>query len=185
MRNPETITRNIAVRFEKEYGRKLTTGETARVKAASGEALRNFGGLSVRKYITEHIGEGNGLSRFEDIATGKDTDIRRAVHKEVMECILELAGRIGTRVGVSAIKFVREWRDDYDGVEVKGSVEIEVDTEKFKQQNKHARYAETHVRVMGPDGKKKWYPKEQCEKVKVGTGGTGWKWVLKKEAQND
>ena len=118
MRNPETITRNIAVRFEKEYGRKLTTGETARVKAASGEALRNFGGLSVRKYITEHIGEGNGLSRFEDIATGKDTDIRRAVHKEVMECILELAGRIGTRVGVSAIKFVREWRDGDEGEEL-------------------------------------------------------------------
>ena len=73
--------------------------------------------------------------------------------------------------------------DKYDGVEVKGEVEIAVDTEKFKQQQKHARYAETHVRVMGPDGKKKWYPKEQCEKVKVGTGGTGWKWVLKKEVK--
>ena len=74
--------------------------------------------------------------------------------------------------------------DNYDGVEVKGSTEIEVDTEKFKQQQKHARYAETHVRVMGPDGKKKWYPREDCEQVKVTTGGTGFRWVLKKEVEN-
>lgn len=74
--------------------------------------------------------------------------------------------------------------DNYDGVEVKGEVEIEVNTEKFKQQQKHARYAETHVRVTGDDGKKHWYLKEECVQVPVTTGGTGWKWVLKKGVQD-
>lgn len=74
--------------------------------------------------------------------------------------------------------------DNYDGVEVKGSVEIDVGSEMLKEKNKHARYAETHVRVMGPDGKKKWYPKEDCVQVPVTTGGSGFRWELKKEAQN-
>lgn len=115
MRNPETITRNIAARFKDAYGRELTAAERAAVKSASGEALRKFSGLKVRAYVTENIGLANGLCRFEDIASGKDTDIRRAVHKEVMECLLEYAGRIGTRIGKQAIAFVREWRDGDEG----------------------------------------------------------------------
>lgn len=118
MRNPETITRIIAARFEKEYGRKLTAAERVAVKSASGEALRKFSGLKVRAYVTENIGLANGLCRFEDIASGKDTDIRRAVHKEVAECLLEYAGRIGTRIGRQAIAFVREWRDGDEGEEL-------------------------------------------------------------------
>lgn len=115
MKNPALITAIIAARFEKEYGRELTAAERAAVKSASCEALRKFSGLKVRAYVTENIGLANGLCRFEDIATGKDTDIRRAVHKEVMECLLEYAGRIGTRIGKQAIAFVREWRDGDEG----------------------------------------------------------------------
>ena len=74
--------------------------------------------------------------------------------------------------------------DNYDGVQVKGSVEIEVDPEMLKEKNKHARYAETHVRVTGPDGKKKWYPKEDCVQVPVTTGGSGFRWA-RKEVEND
>lgn len=74
--------------------------------------------------------------------------------------------------------------DNYDGVEVKGSVEIEVYPEKLKAKDKHARYAETHVRVAGADGKKHWYPKEECVQVPVTTGGTGFAWKLKKEVEN-
>lgn len=118
MRNPETITRNIAARFVENFGRELTAAERAAVKSASGEALRKFSGLKVRAYVTENIGLSNGLCRFEDIASGKDTDIRRAVHKEVAECLLEYAGRIGTRIGKQAIAFVCEWRDGDEGEEL-------------------------------------------------------------------
>lgn len=116
MRNPETITRNIAARFVENFGRELTAAERVAVKSASGEALRKLNGLKVRAYVTENIGLANGLCRFEDIASGKDTDIRRAVHKEVMECLLEYAVKIGTRIG--AIDFVREWRDGDEGEEL-------------------------------------------------------------------
>lgn len=75
--------------------------------------------------------------------------------------------------------------DNYDGVQVKGSVEIKVDPEMLKDKNKHARYAETHVRVTGADGKKHWYRKEDCVQVPVTTGGTGWAWRLRKEVEND
>lgn len=115
MRNPETITRNIAARFEENFGRQLTGAERAAVKSASCESLRKFSGLKVRAFVTENIGLSNALCRFEDIASGKDTDIRRAVHKEVAECLLEYAGRIGTRIGKQAIAFVREWRDGDEG----------------------------------------------------------------------
>lgn len=75
--------------------------------------------------------------------------------------------------------------DNYDGVQVQGTTEIEVDPEMLKEKNKHARYAETHVRVTGPDGKKKWYPKEDCVQVPVTTGGSGFCWKLRKEVEND
>lgn len=74
--------------------------------------------------------------------------------------------------------------DNYDGVQVQGTKEIVVDTEMLKEKNKHARYAETHVRVTGADGKKHWYPKEDCVQVPVTTGGTGWAWKLRKEVEN-
>lgn len=118
MRNPETITSNIAARFTENFGRELTAAERAAVKSASCEALRKFSGLKVCAYVTENIGLANGLCRFEDVATGKDTDIRRAVHKEVAECLLEYAGRIGPRIGKQAIAFVREWRDGDEGEEL-------------------------------------------------------------------
>lgn len=63
-------------------------------------------------------------------------------------------------------------------------LDIKIDPEYPKEKDKHARYAETHVRVTGDDGKKHWYPKEECVQVPVTTGGTGWKWVLKKEVQD-
>lgn len=74
--------------------------------------------------------------------------------------------------------------DNYDGAEVNGPDEIEVYPEMPKEKDKHSRYAETHVRVAGPDGKKKWHHIDDCVQVPVSTGGPGWKWVLKKEAQN-
>lgn len=114
MKNPALITNNIAERFAKEFGRSLTEEELAFVKEASREALGKIRGRTVRKLVTEKIGTGNGLCRFEDIASGKDTDIRRAVHKEVMECIMEIAGELGPRIGNSAIEFVKEWEDTGD-----------------------------------------------------------------------
>lgn len=75
--------------------------------------------------------------------------------------------------------------DNYDGVRVSGSREIKVDPEMLKEKDKHARYAETHVRVTGADGKKHWYPKEDCVQVPVTTGGTGFCWKLRKEVEND
>lgn len=111
MKNPALITANIAGRFAKEFGRSLTGEEIALVKEASSEALRKIRGRTVRKLVTEKIGTGNGLCRFEDIASGKDTDIRRAIHKEVMECILEIAKELGPSIGKSAIEFVKEWED--------------------------------------------------------------------------
>ena len=124
MKNPALITANIAERFSKEFGRKLTEQELAFVKEASREALGKIRGLVVKKLVTEKIGTGNGLCRFEDIAAGRvfsedlRHDIRRAVHKEVMECILEIAGALGPRIGNSAIEFVKEWEDmgDYERV---------------------------------------------------------------------
>lgn len=74
--------------------------------------------------------------------------------------------------------------DNYDGVQVHGTMEIEVDPEMLKEKNKHARYAETHVRVTGADGKKHWYRKEDCVQVPVTTGGSGFRWELKKEVQD-
>lgn len=70
--------------------------------------------------------------------------------------------------------------DGYDGVEVKGVTEITIVS------TPHRRYAETHVRVMDPaTGKKKWYRRELCEKVPIGNGNPGFRWVLKKEVEND
>lgn len=124
MKNPALITANIAERFAKEFGRSLTGEELAFVKEASREALGKIRGRTVRKLVTEKIGTGNGLCRFEDIASGREflvslrLDIRRAVHKEVMECILEIAGELGPRIGNSAIEFVKDWGDtgDYERV---------------------------------------------------------------------
>lgn len=124
MKNPALITANIAERFAKEFGRSLTGEELAFVKEASREALGKIRGRTVRKLVTEKIGTGNGLCRFEDIASGREflvdprLDIRRAVHKEIMECILEIARELGPRIGNSAIEFVKEWEDmgDYERV---------------------------------------------------------------------
>ena len=69
--------------------------------------------------------------------------------------------------------------DNYDGVQVTYPEEIKVEPRIPKEKDKHSRYAETHVRVTGPDGKKKWYRKEDCVQVPVSTGGSGWKWVRK------
>lgn len=124
MKNPALITANIAERFAKEFGRSLTEQELSFVKEASREALGKIRGRTVRKLVTEKIGTGNRLCRFEDIASGKEflvnprLEIRRAVHKEVMECLLEIAGELGQRIGNSAIEFVKEWEDmgDYERV---------------------------------------------------------------------
>lgn len=120
MKNPATIATNIAERFAKEFGRNLTDQELVFVKEASREALGKIRGRIVRKLVTEKIGTGNGLCRFEDIASGRVVfdnlrdDIRHAVHKEVVECILEIAEELGPRIGNSAIEFVKEWGDTGD-----------------------------------------------------------------------
>lgn len=87
----------------------------------------------------------------------------------------------------SSIELEICWRIDQllpeAATELPDEIEVEKDPEMLKEKNKHARYAETHVRVTGPDGKKKWYPKEDCVQVPVTTGGSGWKWV-RKEVQD-
>lgn len=90
----------------------------------------------------------------------------------------------------SSIELEICWRIDHllpadtcDGAEVYPD-EIEVEPEIPKNKDKHARYAETHVRVTGADGKKHWYRKEDCVQVPVTTGGTGFTWKLRKEVEN-
>lgn len=98
----------------------------------------------------------------------------------------ETKSGVELEIGLRISQLVPE--DGYDGVKVTGETEVHLDPEtltpKDKSRNKHARYAETHVRVTGPDGKKHWYPKEECVQVPVTTGGTGFAWKLKKEVQD-
>lgn len=100
--------------------------------------------------------------------------------EELTPLELEIKDRIARLTGHQTINKV--------GVASHASAEPEVNIDYgsfVKEKDKHARYAESHVRVTGDDGKKHWYPKEECVQVPVTTGGTGWKWVLKKEVEND